>query len=38
MRASKYIDKDNTERTFEEDFNDDCVIVFCNKVVDDDFQ
>ena len=38
MRASKYIDKDNTKRTFEEDLNDDCVIVFCNKVVDDDFQ
>ena len=38
VRASKYINKDNTERTFEEDSNDDCVIIFCNKVVDDDFQ
>ena len=33
VKASKCMDKDNTERAFEEDLNDDCVIIVCNKVV-----
>ena len=36
--ANKCTDKDNTERTFEEDYNNDCVINFGNKAVDDDVQ
>ena len=36
--ATKYTDKDNTERIFEEDYNGGCVTVFGNKAVGDDVQ
>ena len=36
--ANKCTDKDNTGRVFEEDYNDECVTVFDNNVVDDDVQ
>ena len=36
--ANKCTDKDNTERTFEEDYNNECVTNFSNKAVDDDVQ
>ena len=36
--ASKCTDKDNTERVFEKDYNDECVTTFGNKSVDDDTQ
>ena len=36
--ANKCTDKDNTERAFEEDYNDGCVTVFGNNAGDDDVQ
>ena len=36
--ANKYTDKDNTERAFEENYNDEGVTVFGNTTVDDDVQ
>ena len=35
---NKCTNKDNTERVFEKNYNDDRVTVFGNKVVDDDIQ
>ena len=36
--ANKCTDKDNTERVFEENYNEECVTVLGNNAVDDDIQ